>query len=376
MHKPRWSNLCDSLHAFLIAYEQPAKALLAELNPSVSQGLGDAITDLAAPFLACTSVDQMRKIGVLSMTVKPDEMCYPPISQQQMMARLSPKLYTWVVYGLLLAPEQFAMPEVLELLKLALVQSYIAPLYLNEVCFIHAEYDVLFSTYKSANKLFAKQFKKDKKVVTDMLPLCVQPTQGPKLRADRRAYIRHELRQLVLLCKDYPGLLGPKIGIVWAALAMAREEVLWYFAHRTNPPPRGTKGYQERLYHDPHITELIYWMEEMASVVRQYRNIIEQYHLEYLCGADLNQASELINGLMAKGAKGKVADVLQSILSDLMSISVERYLDGSSEYSFQSLRLNWFRIETWLASPGCPAGDIAQNSKLTHRMELVIYHSK
>lgn len=39
----------------------------------------------------------------------------------------------WVVYGFLLTPEQFAMPEPMEILKGVLNQSYLAPIYLDEV---------------------------------------------------------------------------------------------------------------------------------------------------------------------------------------------------------------------------------------------------
>lgn len=192
----------------------------------------------------------------------------------------------------------------------------------------------MFSTYKSTNKQLNKQFKKDKKVIAELLLQSVQPTSGPKFRADRRTYCRHELKQLLLLTKDYPGLLGPKIGIIWGALSMAKEEVFWYFAHRTNPPPKGTKGYQEKLYYDPNIAELIYYMEEMQTNIRTYGYIIQQYYLEYLRGADLNQAKLQIQLLQKKGTSEGVTNILNSITSELENISVEAYLEGT-DYSFR-----------------------------------------
>ena len=69
------------------------------------------------------------------------------------------------------------------------------------------------STHKSPNKQLQKQLKKDKKVFADTLMQSLQPAFGIKHRNDRRLYVRHELRQLLLLVKDFPGLLGPKIEV-------------------------------------------------------------------------------------------------------------------------------------------------------------------
>jgi len=362
---------------FIAAYEQPIKRLQSDLNEGVAQSLGHALIDLGGPFLASHNVDQMRKTGVLSISNKPAEMCFPSITPAQLLVPLSPKIYSWIVYGFLLTPEQFAMPEPMDILKVALQQSYLVPLYLNEMHYIHAEYENMFSTYKSANKLLSKQFKKDKKNFGEILAQSVQPTLGTKNRNDRRTFIRHELQQLVLLMKDFPGLLGPKIETIWGALSLAKEEVFWYFAHRTKAPPKGVaKAFQEKLYFDPNITELIYNMEEMANVVRQNKAIIQQYYLEYLSGADLSQASDLIQKkLLSKVSRGNIVDALHSILQDLQSISIDTFNEGH-EYSFQALRMNWFRVETWLMSPGCPAGDINSNSELIKRMNLIVHHTK
>lgn len=364
-----------SLVSFIHSYEQPIRTLQQSLDPSVAEALGHALIELSTPITSLHSVDQMRKTGVLSITNKPNEMCYPLISKQQLMMRLSPKIYMWIVYCFLLTPEQFAMPEAMEVLKFALKQSYVAPLYLNEVYYIHSEYELLFSSYKSQNKVLNKQFKKEKKNLSEILSQSVQATMGPKFRSDRRTFIRHELQQLLLLSKDYPGLLGPKIGVIWSTLSMAKEEVFWYFSQRINTPPKGVKGYQEKLYSDPYISELIYYMEEMASLIRQYSYIIQQYYLEYLSGADLNQAYSLIQNLLQKGASGPVAEALNSIIQDLQNISIDAYLEGT-DYSFRALRLNWFRVESWLVTPGCPAGDIHSNAELTKRMNLIMHHTK
>src|SRR3990167_2467947 len=244
------------------------------------------------------------------------------------------------------------------------------------MCYIHAEYENIFSGYKSPNKQLSKQLKKDKKVFGEALIQAVQGNIGAKSRADRRTFIRQELKQLVLLCKDFPGLLGPKIEIIWGTLALAKDEVFLYFAQKTKPAPKSVaKSYQEKNYTDSYISELIYYIEELSYIIRQYKYIIQQYFIEYLSSADLTQAQTLIDKLIAKGASGRVATILQSILTELQGISVDNFNQGY-EYSFQALRLNWFRIEIWLMSPGCPAGDINSNVELCKRMNLITHHSK
>lgn len=48
---------------------------------------------------------------------------------------------------------------------------------------------------------------------------------------DRRVFLRSALRELCLLIKDQPGLLGPKILFVWMALSFSRDEVVWLLRH-------------------------------------------------------------------------------------------------------------------------------------------------
>ena len=54
----------------------------------------------------------------------------------------------------------------------------------------------------------------------------------------RRLYIQCELRTLVDLSKDVPGLLAPKFPMVLAALSFARAELLWVLMHKGQMPPK------------------------------------------------------------------------------------------------------------------------------------------
>ena len=45
------------------------------------------------------------------------------------------------------------------------------------------------------------------------------------MHRERRKFLRSALRELVLLCADQPGLLGPKALFVFMGLCFARDEV-------------------------------------------------------------------------------------------------------------------------------------------------------
>ena len=57
-----------------------------------------------------------------------------------MILKHSAKILMWVSYGFLVTPEHFSMPEPLEILKVALQQSYLTPCYGSEVRILYYNY--------------------------------------------------------------------------------------------------------------------------------------------------------------------------------------------------------------------------------------------
>lgn len=81
---------------------------------------------------------------------------------------------------------------------------------------------------------------------------------------DRRRFLRGALRELCLLIKDQPGLLGPKILFVWMALSFSRDEVLWLLRHVDVWPSGGGK---KNKHADEVIDKLVFWSLKLFGQV-------------------------------------------------------------------------------------------------------------
>ena len=49
---------------------------------------------------------------------------------------------------------------------------------------------------------------------------------------ERREFARHTLRELDLVFREKPALLGPKLVTLLQALCFARDEIYWYCRHQ------------------------------------------------------------------------------------------------------------------------------------------------
>ncbi len=58
-----------------------------------------------------------------------------------------------------------------------------------------------------------------------------------------------ELENMAHILTDCPGLIGPKLPLVLAALRCARNEVLWYLLHVAFQPPESMKVYARARSH-------------------------------------------------------------------------------------------------------------------------------
>lgn len=103
------------------------------------------------------------------------------------------------------------------------------------------------------------------------------------VHADRRRFLRSSLRELSLLLRDQPGLLGPKILYVWMALGAGRDEVIWLLRHQVEVPAISKKGSRmvEELV-DRQLPELLFYMLELRDLVTKYYAVIQRYYLQVL----------------------------------------------------------------------------------------------
>lgn len=345
---------------YIIAFENPIKAMQEELK-GISTPLGKTLIGFFLAYSKARNIPILRKEGVLNITLKPEDIGKPIIDKFHYQLIYVPKLHLAIMYGFLLCPEALGQQGGVELLKLLLSEGFMTPVYQNNSLEIHNHFEPIFANSK--NKIITKS----KAMVKDSLKDAV--LRGPSRHRERRTYLRQELNSLLHLIHDKPALLGPKFPVVLGGMSLAVEEILWYYRHTNAPIPKGTKKAHEQDYFDNRISELIYLVDQLRVLIKKHKQIIQQYYLEYLSGADFKKLSSLVDQSFTSAVGQGPSAVVRAILDQL------KFAQKDPNPDFRTLRLNWFRVESLLSSISSPT-PIAKVALVVERMNLVINHSK
>jgi NCK-associated protein 1 len=169
-------------------------------------------------------------------------------------------LERWIVFGFMLCHTFLSHQPAMELWSLALHSSWTTVLFRDEIIYTHSYIQTFFETIKGYSKKVSE--------VKEAYNVAVS-TAAVNHR-ERRVFLRTAIKELVLICSDQPGLLGPKALFVFMGLCFSRDEVYWLLRHHENPPPRqGKVKLQEDLV-DRYLPELLFHMEELRALVRKY----------------------------------------------------------------------------------------------------------
>lgn len=342
-YKIKSENLYNKVAQYISDYDAPFRKFVLDFAPS-SNRIGPALVGLKDLWNKMTNVSLLRKQGTLSITLNPSQLGLPVQDSLIFGLGSQDKIFSWISFGLVLCPEEFVSADYPIVMKQVLGYNYNFPLYGDLVCHLHGEYIAFFEKYKSKNKNL--KVNKEKKNINESLSHASSST-GIKEHKDRRIYIHQELVNLFHLCKDQPGLLGPKFPLVLATLSGAKGEILYYFRHTGQQPPKGTKT-KEEDFKDAKISELIYYMDQTVALILQYRTVIQRYYLEYLTGPDVTKLEELTNSLSSTRNPGAAINTMTSIIKELQSTSANDF-----SHNFKGLRLNWLKTEIALSSPTC-----------------------
>ena len=160
---------------------------------------------------------------------------------------------------------------------------------------LHEEYENLWNNYKSKAIKFSDFKKLPKEVQTD------SAYKSPYKHRERRIYLRQELTALLHLFTSQPALMGPKfqvsqkqitnnlqikkkkifkmrfipskkIKIMLSGLAMAKEEIMWYFRHIAKPQIVKNKKGEQEDFKDNRISNLIFLVDQLYILARKYKN--------------------------------------------------------------------------------------------------------
>mmetsp|Transcript_22496 Transcript_22496/g.56419 ORF Transcript_22496/g.56419 Transcript_22496/m.56419 type:complete len:1144 (-) Transcript_22496:147-3578(-) len=325
---------------FLVDIDDPFKFCSSCFKGFVAK-LGAALVKLFPEYNVASNVNELRKQGALSLTLKPSNMTLPTQSPLLSEVDLLDKMTEWLSFCLLFTPEEFGDPQALHLAKMCLSRQFVFPLVYDEDVGLHSEYEGLFSQYKSAAKGF--QLKKDKKAISDAHKAAL----AARSHRDLRIYLKQELHNLLCLIKGCPGLLGPKLYMVITGLRLARDEIVWYFRHRHSPPKSVTRFLEE--FRDDNISDLVHYVDVMSDLVRKHRTLIQTYYLQYARGADSKAISELLKDPdFSRHMTDEACAVLGKLLEELQALP-EALPEAGEALSTVAMRETWHRLEAYLS---------------------------
>lgn len=186
------------------------------------------------------------------------------------------------------------------------------------------------------------------------------------MHADRRRFLRSSLRDLSLLLRDQPGLLGPKVLYVWMALGAGRDEVLWLLRHQMDVPlicKKGSKMVDE--LEDRQLPELLYYMLELRDLVSKHAGVIQRYYLQYVSSYDSIVATEMVT--TAQGLTEEESILLSDFANSIGNIN--------SDTDLRALRLDWYRFQAW-TSVSRSHFQLAKNRQFAVIMNTSVFHLK
>jgi NCK-associated protein 1 len=310
--------------------------------------------------------DQLRQQQVLNLSGSPQTILTPNLSGELPCETLSLELMTkWILFGFLVCPHQLAADGASDLWKLALQDGYVLSLCRDEHLMIHAVFE------KTLQDLKTKEDRKRANEVQEQLNLVLQHA-GP-MHKDRRRYLRTSLNELYMFLSDQPGLLGPKITMVILALTLARDEVHWLMKHSTVPYPKGKYKANPEDYSDPYLPELLFEIVRLKALVKKYHKVIQNYHLKFLGGFDAGQMREIV---MRMTVCPEEESILMTSFVDSLSRLQGKEIDDKTEYDFQGLRLDWFRLQVLMSVYKAPLKLFDKdNRQLAYTMNMVSVHS-
>ncbi|CAI5449654.1 unnamed protein product [Caenorhabditis angaria] len=346
------------LGQMILDYEHPLKKLHEDLVP-LNRMIFSALTSLSNVYVRRNmTADKWRKSQVFSLTASPQQILYAAQTDTIACEYLSLDVMDrWIVFcGTVCYNSLLNDMNIFRMWQLALQMGICLRLFRDEVFVTHTEIQQFLESTKGNNKKIQE--------VKDCYSVALQ--QAIPIHADRRRFLRGSLRELTLLIRDQPGLLGPKVLFVWMALCAARDEVLWLLRHQAEWPvstKKGNKMVDELV--DRQLPELIHYMLELRDLVNKHQSVIQRYYLQYVSSYDSIVATEMVTNV--NGLQEEEAVLLSDFAHSIGNIN--------SDTDLRALRLDWFRFQAW-TSVAKSTFSLRQHTQFAVMMNTAVFHLK
>lgn len=283
---------------FIDSYDPPLKGLQEDLN-FVSPRIGEVLEAVGPIIFLSTDTRKLRNEGFLS----PYHPRYPDIltnSAHPMRAQDLANVTSyreWVLLGYLVCPDELLRVTSIDIALVVLKENLVLSLFRDEYILLHEDYQLyvlprILESKKMAKSGRTKQKEADleysvakqvEKMISEVHEQAISSCDV--IHRERRILLKQEIGRMVLFFTDQPSLLAPNIQMVFSALALAQNEVIWYFQHVgvASSKSKTTRTVAVDIDpNDPTIGFLLDGMDRLCCLVRKYIAAIRGYALSYL----------------------------------------------------------------------------------------------
>lgn len=323
------------LGVMVMEFDQPLKKLSEEFIPH-SKLLFSAVMSLWPVYRNRNlPAEKWRSEQKFSVLGTPANLLKPVHVENVSCEYLSTdNLERWILFSLMLCHQNLNQEQANKLWLMALEPNWVIPLFRDEVLYVHSYVQTFFDTIKGYGKRISE--------VKDCYNQAIQ--KASYKHRERRKYLRSVLKELGFIFTDQPGLLGPKVLLVFTGLSYARDEVYWLLRHSDNPPLQKGKSKSADDLVDRQLPELLFHMEELRMLVRKYSQVIQRYYIQYLSDFDAMALNQRLHNLSVCPEDESL--ILSSLANDIANVSVKQVEDNEL-FDFRGLRLDWFRFQAY-----------------------------
>ena len=320
---------------------------------------------------------------------------------------LAHKIYLWLVFGMLVSPEDLEYQGAMNLVKYVMSEGPNTALVRDESAFLYMNYEYMFDNYKSKTIKLGKLkpiFKyvvcscnvtslltpiSEKELQLALLRLrCITGNDESSIAKKSKIFITclaiHQALSVqssryVRLVYFVNSEVDRMAQILVAALTGAKEEILWFVRHKDKIP--GKRGKPED-FQDPRIIELIHYVVKFQLLLRDNIDsksfhsfhttlltqtiVVKRYYLEFLSRTDLSRLREF----QQEAAFQQHGPELVGFVTELISLLSKITPETDSGRNFEALRLLWCQAEVGL-SP------LAMKSiKLIEKINFIMQHTE
>ena len=362
----------EALAKYLIDYESPLPRMQDDLTRAKLR-VADTLLPLGMQMIRLCDHGYLRGETVLSPLHAPAKKAgeLEPALVDPLLARL-PEAKQWLLFGLLLYPDDLAEAGAVDLLIALLNVTYVLPIYGNDVLYPHAEFEVDFKTVfrwikkKDEAKRFLSLVKESR--ITAF-------RQAGQVHATTRAVLITKLSRLHCAFLDSPSLISPRFQVLLAGLKLAQDEITWWALHADAVPddlPRKEREAERDMtcFHPASVQALLRHTAALSSCVLAQKALLTEASAARM-GLYSEQISECVKQVAAEIT---LPTPVSKLLAELPAHIAHA---GDVGCDLRGLRLNVLRLVCTFSTPQLMALVTSNKSlaRLVHELHATVYLS-